>query len=296
MKFGVHLPQWGPRATRGGVLAAARTAEEVGFDSVWVADHVVHPMSSSSAYPFSRQPPWAAEDGFLEALTTLACVAGATERVALGTSVLVLPMRPTLLTAKTLATLDVLSGGRASIAVGAGWWSEEFVALGERFAVRGRHLDAQLAALTMLWKEGVGEFDSPTLSFEQVACEPRPLRGGAIPLWIGGTGDAALARVVKFGYGWHAVGAKTERLKAGIETIRKLADAAGRSWETIRFSTTMSVPAERASALARIKTAAELGFEQIVVNFQTESILELRRAIAGFAQEIMTQVSESADV
>jgi probable F420-dependent oxidoreductase len=294
VKFGVHLPQWGPRATRDGVLAAARTAEEVGFESVWVADHVVYPMSSTSVYPFSARPPWAPEDGFLEALTTLACVAGATERVALGTSVLVLPMRSTLLTAKTLATLDVLSGGRLSIAVGAGWWSEEFTAVGERFAERGRHLDAQLAALTMLWKEGVGEFDSPTLSFAKVTCEPRPLRGGAIPLWIGGTSDAALARVVKFGYGWHAVGASAERLKAGIETIRKLALAAGRPCEAIRLSTTMSVPDARAAALARIATAAELGFEQIVVNFPTESVDELRRAITGFA-EIMTRSPEGAD-
>jgi len=296
VKFGVHLPQWGQRATRDGVLAVARTAEETGFDSVWVADHVVHPTSSTSVYPFSAQPPWAPEDGFLEALTTLACVAGATERVTLGTSVLVMPMRPTLLTAKTIATLDVLSGGRVSIAVGAGWWSEEFAALGEQFATRGRHLDAQLAALTMLWKEGVGEFDSPTLNFEQIVCEPRPLRRGAIPLWIGGTGKAALTRVVKFGDGWHAVGANAERLTVGIESLRKLALAAGRPWESIRLSTTMSVPAVREAALKRINTAAELGFEQIVVNFPAESMDELRRAIGGFAEEIMTEVSEGADV
>jgi len=101
---------------------------------------------------------------------------------------------------------------------------------------------------------------------------------------------------VKFGDGWHAVGANAERLTVGIESLRKLALAAGRPWESIRLSTTMSVPAVREAALKRINTAAELGFEQIVVNFPAESMDELRRAIGGFAEEIMTEVSECADV
>src|SRR5687767_6071962 len=100
MKVGLHVPQWGPDATRAGVLSVVRAVEEAGLDSVWVADHVVYPLHSESRYPYRDDPPFAAADGFLEAIATLGAIAGATERVLLGTSVLALPMREPLQIAK----------------------------------------------------------------------------------------------------------------------------------------------------------------------------------------------------
>ena len=123
MKIGLHVPQWGPDATRSGVLSVARAVEDAGLDSVWVADHVVYPLRSQSRYPYREEgTPFAPEEGFLDAITTLGALAGATKRVLLGTSVLVLPMREPLQVAKALATLDVLSDGRVIAGVGAGWW------------------------------------------------------------------------------------------------------------------------------------------------------------------------------
>ena len=138
MRIGVHVPQWGQSATRSGVLDVALAAEASGLDSIWVADHLVFPVESKSRYPYRPDGvPFDLADGFLEALTELAVVAGATSRIGLGTSVLVMPMRDPLTTAKVATTIDVLSVGRLQLALGAGWWREEFDALGQACEGRG---------------------------------------------------------------------------------------------------------------------------------------------------------------
>lgn len=144
MKVGFHHPQWGADATRHGVLSVARTVEDCGLDSVWVADHIVMPVNSNSQYPYAESTSFTPEAGFLDALTALSVVAGATERVNVGTSVFVLPLRYPIAAAKAVGTLDVSRGGRAILAVGAGWLEKEFVALDQRFPQRGKRFDEQI--------------------------------------------------------------------------------------------------------------------------------------------------------
>jgi alkanesulfonate monooxygenase SsuD/methylene tetrahydromethanopterin reductase-like flavin-dependent oxidoreductase (luciferase family) len=132
LKIGFHLPQIGPLATRDGIRAAAQAVEEAGFDSVWVSEHIVIPRKRVSLYPGSPtgEFPLPPDTPFLDSLSTLLFVAGCTERVQLGTTVCILPWRNPVITAKELATLDVLSNGRLIFGVGAGWWAEEFAMLG----------------------------------------------------------------------------------------------------------------------------------------------------------------------
>ncbi len=143
MKFGVQLPHFGPLASGRGAVTVARRAEALGLDSVWVGDHIVYPRGLAGRFGHE----------FYEAVTTLAYVGASTERIRLGTAVLVLPYRNPLILAKELATLDVLSGGRLAVGVGVGWLPEEYAALGAPFGERGAATDEWLRVIRALWTE-----------------------------------------------------------------------------------------------------------------------------------------------
>jgi probable F420-dependent oxidoreductase len=299
VKFGVHLPQWGVSADRAGVLAVARTAEAAGLDSVWVADHIAYPVRSESVYPYRPAGlPFRAEDGFLEALTTLAVVAGATERVELGTSVLVLPMREPLLVAKTVSTLDVLSGGRALLAVGVGWWREEYEAVGAPFDRRGARFDDQLRLLRKAWSEGVVGSDSGSFRFDEVTSLPTPVRPGGPPLLIGGMGRRALLRTVQFGDAWHAVGSNIDTLRAGRATLDVLAAEHGRDAASIGISTSTGFGRSVDQAQERIGKLAEFGVSNVVLNVPQAdaSAADVCAAIETFAGDVLPALAVDADV
>ena len=155
MEFGCHLPMFGPIATRHNVLTFARRMEALGYDSLWASDHIVFPYTIRSRYPYSETgkfplPPTA---NFLEPLTTLALIAGVTERVKLGTTILVLPHRHPVLAAKILATLDHLSGGRVILGAGVGWMEEEITLLGAPFSKRGAWSDEAIRIMRTCWSQ-----------------------------------------------------------------------------------------------------------------------------------------------
>lgn len=288
MKFGIHLPQWGPDATRDGVLLVARTAEATGLDSVWVADHLVFPTRSESTYPYrSGGRPFEAQDGFLEAFTVLALVAGAIERIALGTSVLVMPMRHPLHVAKTAATLDVLSGGRAVLAVGAGWWKEEFAALGAHFRRRGKRFDEQIDIVRALWSHGAMEHHGEFYDFDEVVCEPRPIQPGGPPLWIGGMGLPGWRRAAQRGDAWHAVGSHADTLAEGRVQVNRLAREAARDPDEIAFSTSAGLPPNPDEAVERMVRLGRLGVGHVVMNVGGSSVRAICHAIERFADEAL---------
>lgn len=291
MKFGVHLPQWGSLATRDGVLAVARAIEEYGLDSAWVADHVIHPVAGAERYPYgSEGPPFRPEDGFLEAFATLSLVAGATSRIALGTSALVLPMREPLLTAKSVATLDVLSGGRTILAVGGGWWREEFDALGAPFAGRARRFDESIRIMRALWSQGSLEHRGDAFSFGEVVCEPRPLQPGGPPVWVAGTGAAARRRAAMLGDGWHPIGLRAQQLAEGRTEIGELARAGGRDPSEIGLSTVAGVPSEPERAVQRLLGLAGGGVTHVVLAVRGDSIAERCAAIERLATDVLPAV------
>ena len=188
MRFGIALPQYGP-ATAEGLTTSARQAEELGFDDVWVADHIAVPVGAP--YPPSF---------LLESMATLSFAAAVTTRIGLGTSVLVLPLRQPVVIAKQLATLDVLSGGRLTLGVGAGWLVEEFDACNVPYRQRGDLLDEAIGVLRACWASAPASFSGPTVSFTDMKVQPLP--GRPIPLWVGGVSERALRRAVEHGDGW----------------------------------------------------------------------------------------------
>jgi probable F420-dependent oxidoreductase len=216
----------GPRLD--GLVESVVAAEAAGIDQVVITDHLaIGPRTDRYPYgpfPFPPEEPWP------EPLTALAVMAGATRRIRLGTGVLIAPLRPALLLAKTLSTLDVLSGGRIDVGVGTGWQREEFEANGVPFEGRGARLDDVLGACRAIWTDSPASFTSPSVQFEDLYCEPRPLQPGGPPLWFGmALGPKTIDRITRFGSGWMPILSDAESLARGVETLRAAFEAAGRA-------------------------------------------------------------------
>jgi probable F420-dependent oxidoreductase len=292
MKIGVHVPQWGPDANREGVLRVARRAEQAGLDSVWVADHIVYPLHSESRYPYrSDGAPFAPEDGFLDAFTTLAAIAGATDRIALGTSVLVLPMRDPLEVAKSVATLDVLSGGRVIVGIGAGWWREEFEALGAQFRGRGARMDEQIAILRALWRDGGLSAHSGHYNYRELVCRPQPMQPGGPPILVGGMGPTARRRAALLGDGWHALGSHEQTLTDGYADVVRIAREAGRNEAAVSLSTSAGLPADPASAVRRLERFARAGIGHVILNVAGNTAEAICAGIERLQEEILPELS-----
>lgn len=217
----------------GAVVDVARTADGVGVDQLVVPDHVsIGPRLDR--YPYSAKFPYPPEEPWLEPMTTLAAIAGATERVRLGTGVLIAPLRPVLLLAKTVATLDVLSRGRVDLGIGTGWQREEFVEPGMEFVGRTRRMDDAIAACRAVWEgDPPVSFTAATIAFEETWMEPRPVQA-RLPVWYGGAlGDAMVRRIATLGDGWLPLGPTPDEMAAGIEVLRDAFRAAGRDPSTL---------------------------------------------------------------
>ncbi len=193
MQVGVHLPHIGRKAGPEAIRRAAIQAEELGFSDVWSSEHIIVPQGA----PY---PPSAI---FYDPVLTLTWAAAFTKRVGLGTSVLVLPMRHPLPLAKELATLQNLSDGRLILGAGVGWLEAEFAALGVPFRERGRRMDEGIAMMRAVWSQDPVSFPARHIPavIEEMRMLPQPLK--PIPIWIGGSSEAALARATRLADGWH---------------------------------------------------------------------------------------------
>jgi probable F420-dependent oxidoreductase len=193
-------------------------AEEWGYASIWLTDHVVGVRAMAEVYG----------SYWLEAVTSLSWVAARTSTIRIGTGVLVVPHRDPVLTAKMIATIDVLSGGRVDLGVGTGWSRVEFRALGmeDRYEARGRVTDEALDVMCRCWAGGQVDYDGEWFSFRHVEFEPTPAQGARVPIWVGGESKPALRRAARFADVWHPHDISPERL---LEAGDALDVAAGRS-------------------------------------------------------------------
>jgi probable F420-dependent oxidoreductase len=230
MDYGVALPGAGPLATSEALMAVATLAESLGFTSVWVTDHIAIPERSASVYPYREdgKPPWPPNIPYLDALTALAWVGAVTRTVRLGTSVLVLPLRPPLIVAKSVATLDYLTGGRVLLGVGAGWLKEEFDLLGQRFEDRGPRTREAIRVLKACWADDPVHFEGAHYRLAPFAMDPKPRQGARLPILGGGESDAALRRVAEACDGWHPLNLSPEQIQGRLVRLREFADRAGR--------------------------------------------------------------------
>lgn len=219
MKFGVNILNFGRYATPEHLAGWAAFAEERGFHSAMISDHIAVTPDVAAQYPAPFYDPFA----------TLAWLAGQTSRVELGTTVAVLPYRHPLATARTVANIDNFSGGRMILGVGVSWPQQEFAALGVPFGERGAIADEYLEAIIGAWTHDTASFEGRFASYTDVATEPRPVRRPHPPVWVGGASKAAMRRAVRFGQAWHPVYPPLAWLREeGLPALRALADQEGR--------------------------------------------------------------------
>jgi len=204
MKLGVFLPVSGRAAVPEVLTDAARQAERLGFASVWAAERLVNPWEMTTQYPYKADAQWFVppESPFLETLTVLTFLAGVTEKVSLGSSVIVLPYRHPLFTARVATSIDTLSKGRLILGVGIGWMPEEFAALRVPFKNRAGMSEEQLRIFDLLWREERPRFRGRYYEFDAVALNPRPVQQPRFPIWMGGESEPAQRRAAKYADAW----------------------------------------------------------------------------------------------
>jgi len=215
-----------------GVVETAAAAEAAGIDQIAVPDHLaIGPRTDR--YPYGRFP-LPPDEPWLEPLVALGAIAGATRRIRLATGVLIAPLRPALLLAKALATLDVLSQGRLDVGVGIGWQPEEYAASGVPFEGRAARMDDQLRACRALWSGAPASFRSPTVHFDDLRCLPLPVQPGGPPIWFGVAPTAHNARrIAELGAGWLPIGGDLEEIARGAAALRRAFERAGRDPATL---------------------------------------------------------------
>lgn len=313
MKIGVHVGNGGPWATPDTIAGVADRAESLGFDSVWVSDHVVVPTRIESTYPYGPPGTFTAEtsQNYFEPFAVLAYVAGRTARVELGTTVLVVPQRPPLLIAKQWATLDALSGGRTILGIGAGWLREEFAALGaDTFDARGKATDEAIQIFRKAWTEpGDVAFSGEVYSFEPVRVMPKPARPGGPPIWIGGHGTRSIRRAAERGNGWHPIRVTVDDLRAGIGILRDMLPTYGRAPEDVLISVVLNVYApgtlpegeqqewqlagDPAAMAATLRRYRDVGVAHVVLNpYPKDSLAGMLDALDLVARDVRPHVAE----
>ena len=245
MQIGCSAPVSGPLIGPDSLVRIATEAEMLGFDYVTVSDHVMIPTSIASRYPYSDSGefPSGAAAARLEQLTAATFIAAATSKLRIVTSVMVVPHRPAVLTAKILATLDFLSKGRITLGIGAGWCEEEFIAIGAPpFAERGAVTDEYMMVCKELWTADEPKFNGKYVQFNDVLFPPKPVQQ-PIPIWVGGESGPALRRTAKYGDAWYPIGTNPQfpmdtltRFKAGAAKLAALTEKAGRDPKAVALS------------------------------------------------------------
>jgi len=309
MRYGFYLPTRGPLVNRADITRFVRTGEKLGFHSVMVADHIVVPEQTDSVYPYTADGKFLSKGDALETLTTMAYIAGATEKLRMVSSVMIVPHRNPILTAKAIATIDVLSGGRVTVGVGVGWFREEFEALHTApFEKRGAVTNEYLEIFKKLWTQSPVSHEGEFYRFGQVRCEPLPIQKPHPPIWIGGHSRPALRRVARYGDGWHPVGAVAasplppEEMRQKLDALKRLIDEAGRDFDklTISFKAPLYEPdlKEVAGARRRFTGSAEqvadgireygsLGITELIFDFRGDAIDASMEGMERFAAELM---------
>ena len=296
MKFGVTIPNnWGLREPKD-VLAIGPLAESLGFDSIWVMDHLFN-----NGYIRERL-----EDApYYHPLSILSYLSATTQSITLGTSVLVLPYHNPVELAKYTATLDQISGGRLILGVGVGAMSEEFEALGISLKDRGSLTNESINILKELWTNENPSYRSSRWNFSNLKFSPKPLQKPAIPLWIGGASKAALARAARVGDGWHPSGVSPAEYLANKQHIEKLAESQNRDISEFTWSSRVDVQAhdqpssERAARRATlsgnsseamvngISEYQHAGTNHVILAINSGDIARIKELMHSIAEEVI---------
>ena len=295
MRFGVCLPQYGRDVGIDDLCAVATDAEAMGFDSLWVSDHIITPgHMHGSVGPV-----------FFDAFVVLSHVSAMTTRVKLGTSVMVTPYRNPLVAAKLISSLDALSGGRVILGVGAGGAPDEFSALGIPESQRGVRTDEYLSAMIELWTTDPSNFHGRFVDFENVKFGPKPLQTPHPSIWVGGRSDAALLRTVRFGEAWHPTHMALDALRERMNSLATISAESGREIPpattlhlSVAFDDSGVTPPDRRMGRGTPAQVAEdlsvyrsMGITSVVCNFRGATTDDVRRAMETFARHVTPGLS-----
>ena len=314
MQFGFGLPTRGPMATPQSLATLARTGEELGFATISVSDHIIIPKTIDSTYPYNESGTFAGSPTgeCLEQLSLLSYLVGVTSSAKLLTSVMVLPHRPAVLTAKMLATIDVLSNGRLIVGCGVGWMREEFEAIGApAYDERGSVGDEYIRAFKELWTSDNPSFEGTYCRFTNVAFAPKPVQKPHPPIWTGGESPAALRRAGRLANVWYPIGSNPRfpvatpgQFADYAAKVKRHAQDAGRDPSSLGFAYSANwFNDQQASALPDgqrrpltgtpqqiaddIKHYEDLGVRHMMVNLQGETQAQTLERMQRFADRIM---------
>jgi probable F420-dependent oxidoreductase len=316
MQIGFNAPSTGALIEPDSLRRIITEGEALGFDYATVSDHIMVPRNLGSKYPYtdSGEFPAGTAAAWLEQLTTTAYIAALTSKLRFVMSVMVVPHRPAVLTAKMLATIDYLSKGRLTLGIGVGWCREEFEAIAAApFDDRGHVTDEWMMACKELWSHDDPCFDGRYVKFSDVVFTPKPVQQ-PIPIWVGGESAPALRRTVRYADCWYPVGTNPQfpmntisRFKAGLARFRGFAERGGRDPASLEVALRVLVgPSARARRtidgeaemftggtaeyVADIKALAELGVSAVDVRLFAPTLDATIDNMRRFRDEVMTKV------
>ncbi len=312
MRFGFYLPNSGPTAEPDSLAEIARQGDKLGFNCMVAPDHIIEPKQIDSTYPYSVSGAFGGatrSDGeWPEQLTTLAFLAGVTENIRLVTSVMIVPYRNPILTAKMLASIDMLSKGRLTVGVGVGWMEEEFELLdAPPFAKRGAVTDEYLRAFKELWTSDDSHFEGEFCRFSGISFLPKPTQKPHSPIWVGGQSRAAIRRAAQLGDAWHPVGAipaatlEPEELSENIAILGRYAEKAGRDPGEIEvamkaplYDTNLPSEGNRRrfsgspdEVLQDVQTYSDIGVGHLIFDIRGPDLSQSLEKMDWFAHEVM---------
>ena len=317
MQIGFNAPTAGPLATPEAITQLLQGGEAMGYAYATFSDHVVIPTDIHAIYPYSDNGefPAGARGARHEQLTEVMFAAARTTKLRLVTSVMVVPHRPAVLTAKILSTIDIFSNGRLTLGIGAGWLKEEFEALGAPdFAARGKVTDEYIQAMRELWTAPDPRFQGEHVSFDKISFEPKPVQPGGPPIWVGGESGPALRRSARMGDAWYPIGTNPAfpldslaRYKAAVAKLRRLTAEVGRDPAAVGLSLRVQkfgadLPAlagdgERhlfsgsaAEIVEDIQALRALGVSAIDFNFIGSSVDKVLGQMESFRASVMERI------
>ncbi len=282
IQFGIALPNYGAETTRLTMIDSAVAAERMGFDSVWLTDHLALPTNETQQYGH-----------IFEAVTSMAFLAASTRKIKLGVSTLVLPQRNPVEIAKQISTIDHLSNGRVLFTAGIGWSEAEYQNLGYNFKDRGKRMDEALRLLRTCWRGQTRiNFKGKYHQIENMAFSPPPIQPGGPPLWVAGNSIHALKRAVLLGDGWHPNAFNPDEMRSLLDQVQPLINNRPFSI-AIRFRINFEADASEnaltgsdAQIIQQLKTYQELGMNTAVLNFTANNQLTRERAMQKFIRDI----------
>jgi probable F420-dependent oxidoreductase len=292
MRYGVAIPQANRFAAPEAIRAVARAVEDLGFDSLWVSDHIIVPEGSGYIPELMVEP-----------LALLAYLAAETSHVTLGTSVLILPYRDPVFTAKFLSSVDSLSDGRLVVGVGAGWLEPEFAALGVPFAERGARTDEYLRVFRNLWETETSSFDGRFTHYTNMRMFPKAARDrrGTIPIWVGGNSDRSVRRAAELGDGWHPINLGPAEFPAYVAKYRAACERVGKAPGPICLRhmpggrtrpeggrwPLSGTPEEQAADLRAYRDA---GVDEFMLSLPARGVADLLAQLKAFMREVAPRV------